>query len=130
MNLGRVCMKNYLLGRPYLDYKKDVLVLKMSGAVVGEMNHSRMFPAAFRSSVKHVVHKRVKKFLQTPMKQTCHLPPVGISADKGTYKHRSRQFLSIVTVVPGGKNLLTVLTCGQPVVTQGSGGVVYSWPRT
>ena len=45
-----------------------------------------------------------------------------MSADKGTYQHRSRQFLSIVTVVPGGNNLIEVLTCGQPVVTEGSSG--------
>ena len=48
---------------------------------------------------------------------------MGISADKGTYKHRTRQFLSYLTIMPGGNNLLEVLTCGQPVVTQGSSGL-------
>ena len=67
--------------------------------------------------------KSVRKFLQTPLQQTGHLPPVGISADKGTYKHRTRQFLSYLTIMPGGNNLLEVLTCGQPVVTQGSSGL-------
>ena len=68
------------------------------------------------------MNKRVKNFLQVPLLQTGHRPPVAISADKGTFKHRSRQFLSCVTVIPGGTNLLEVLTCGQPVVTQGSSG--------
>ena len=82
-----------------------------------------MFPSAFCPSVTNVIHGRVKKFLETPMVQTGHLPPSGVAADKGTYKHRSRQFLSCVTVMPGGNNWLEVLTCGQPVVTQGSTGL-------
>ena len=123
LNLGRLCVKNYLLGRPYTDYQSDVFVLKKGGAVVGELNHSRKFPAAFRPFVVKVVHGRVKKYLQTPLKQTGHLPPVGISADKGTYKHRSRQFLSCVTVIPGGNNWPEILTFGKPVVTKGSTGM-------
>ena len=102
MNLGRLCMKNYLLGRPYTDYEYDVLVLKKAGGEVGELNHSRHFPAFFRPFVANVVHKRVTDYLKTPLKQTGHRPPVCISADKGTYKHRSRQFLGVVTIVPGG----------------------------
>ena len=98
-------------------------MLKMYGAVVGELNHSRKFPAAFRGSVCQVVNSRVRMFVQTPLVQTGHLPPVGISADKGTYKHRSRQFLSLVTIMPGGTNLLEILSCGQPVLTEGSTGL-------
>ena len=41
LNLGRACMKNYLLGRPYTDFEMDVLIMKKSGAVVGELNHSQ-----------------------------------------------------------------------------------------
>ena len=48
---------------------------------------------------------------------------MGISADKGTYKHRSRQFLSLMTIMPGGTNLLENLSCGQPVATEGSTGL-------
>lgn len=123
MNLGRLCMKNFILGRPYSDYEYDVLVSKMNGISVGELNHSRKFPAAFRSSVCEVVHMRGKRYLQTPLKQTGFLPPVCLSADKGTFKHRSRQFLSCLTVMPGGNILLKPLTCGQPVVTEGSSGI-------
>ena len=122
MNLGRLCMKNYLLGRPYTDYEYDVLVLKKAGGEVGELNHSRHFPAFFRPFVANVVHKRVTDYLKTPLKQTGHRPPVCISADKGTYKHRSRQFLGVVTIVPGGDEWLVPLSCGQPVVTEGSSG--------
>ena len=47
MNLGRLCMKNYLLGHPYTDSENSVLVLKKAGGEVGELNHSRKFPASF-----------------------------------------------------------------------------------
>ena len=63
MNLGRLCMEKYIRGRPYTDYETDVLLLAKSGATVGELNHSRMFPAAFRPSVTKTVHSKVKKFL-------------------------------------------------------------------
>ena len=84
LNLGLAAMKNYLLGRPYTDFESDVLLMRKAGAVVGELYHSRKFPASFRKSVCRVVHGRVKKFIQTPLKQTGHYPPLAISADKGT----------------------------------------------
>ena len=116
-------MEKYLKGRPYADYETDVLLLAKSGAIVGEINHSRKFSAAFRPSVAKVVHSKVEKFLKTPLRQTGHLPPCGVSADKGTYKHRSRQFCSCIVVMPGGNNWLEVLSCGQPVFTEGSSGL-------
>ena len=76
MNLGRICMKNFILGRPYMDYESDVLMLKLSGAEVGELNHSRKFPPAFRKHVFEVVHKRVTQYLQTPLIQTGFLPSI------------------------------------------------------
>ena len=115
-------MEKYIKGRPYTDYEDDVMLLAQSGAIVGELNHSRKFPASFRPSVTKVIHKKVESFLKSPLVQTGHLPPCGISADKGTYKHRSRQFLSCVVVMPGDNNWLEVLTCGQPMVTQSSTG--------
>ena len=65
----------------------------------------------------------MKRFLSSKLPQTGHRPPLALSADKATYKHRSRQFLGAVTIVPGGPNLLEVISCGQPVVKQGSDGL-------
>ena len=122
LHLGLAAMKNFLLGRPYTDFENDVLLMKMSGCNVGELNHSRKFPARFRKSVCRVVNGRVQKFIKTPLKQTGFRPPVAVSADKGTYKGNPRQFCGVVTVNPGGGNFLEVLTAGQPVVTCGSTG--------
>ena len=74
INLGSICMNNYILGRPDIDYENDVVIVKKSEGVVGELNHSRVFPSAFRPSITNVIHGRVKKFLETPMVQTGHLP--------------------------------------------------------
>ena len=60
-------MKNYKLGRPYTDYEVDVLLLDKSGATVGELNHSRKFPAAFCPCVQQAVKKRLSKFFSTPL---------------------------------------------------------------
>ena len=122
MSLGRYCMKNYILGRPYTDFESDVLTGKLNGVFVGDLNHSKNFPAHLRPFVDEVVTSKVKNFL-TSLKQTGHLPPLAISADKGTYKHRSRQFLMVCTVNPDGENLIEVISCGQPVVDSGSKGL-------
>ena len=29
-------------------------------------------------------------------------PPINIIADKATYKHRTRQFVALTTIIPGG----------------------------
>ena len=77
-------MEKYIKGRPYTDYETDVIILSKSGAVVGDLDHSRMFLAAFRPSVAKTVHSKVNKFLQTHLKQTGHFAPCGVFADKGT----------------------------------------------
>ena len=57
MNLGRMCMKLFLRGRPYTDYEDDVILHYMNGAAVGELNHSRKF----RPFLCTVITQRVKK---------------------------------------------------------------------
>ena len=122
LNIGKIAIKNYIRGRPYTDFENDILIMKNAGGVVGDINHSKHFPANFRKYVCTVINGRIRTFLQTPLKQTGHLPPVAVSADKGTYKGTPRQFCGIVTVNPGGKNLIEVITAGQPVVSEGSTG--------
>ncbi len=91
MNLGRICLKLFLKGRPYTDYEDDILVHKINGSNVGELNHSRKFPAAFRPFVSRAVARRIGTLISTRLVQTGHLPAVNITADKATYKHHSRQ---------------------------------------
>ena len=69
-----------------------------------------------------MVKTRLKRFMSSKLPQTGHRPPLALSADKATYKHRSRKFLGAVTVVLGGQNLIEVISCGQPIVKHGSDG--------
>ena len=89
---------------------------------MGDINHSKNFPASFRPKIYEVITEKMTEFITTKLPQTGHKPPVALSADKATYKHRSRHFLCAITVVPGSSELLQVISCGQPVVTAGSSG--------
>ena len=116
MNIGCACYKLFLKGRPFSDYEEDILILKQAKATVSQLNHSRKFPSAFLPHVAKEVDSRIKKFLTSKLQQTGHRPPLALSADKATYKHRSRQFLGGVTISPGGENFLETLSFGQPIV--------------
>ena len=62
----------------------------------------------------------MKQFITSKLQQTGHKPPLALSADKATYKHRSRQFLAGVTIAPGSDNFLEVISFGQPIMKHGS----------
>ena len=62
------------------------------------------------------VTRRVKNFLNLRLTQTGNLPAINTTADRATYKHRTRQFLSCVTLVPVADDLLQVISFGQPIV--------------
>ena len=109
MNVGTIYMRMYLKGRPYTNFENDIILHKTNGSIVGERNHSRKFPAAFRPFVSSAVTKRVKNFISTKLTQTGHLSALNISADKATYKHNTRQFLACVTSFPEQMNLFELL---------------------
>ena len=67
------------------------------------------------------VTKPVKNFSSTKLTQTGYLPALNISADKATYKHHTREFLSCATVDPGADELIRVIGFGQPIVTAHKG---------
>ncbi|CAL4126784.1 unnamed protein product [Meganyctiphanes norvegica] len=122
MNLGRLCYKLFMKGLPFTDFEDDILMLKQAKSIVRELNHSRKFPPAFLPHVTKEVQARMRIFLSTQLKQTGHRPPLALSADKATYKHRSRQFLGGVTISPASSNLLEIVSFGQPIVKHGSDG--------
>ncbi|CAB4009077.1 Hypothetical predicted protein [Paramuricea clavata] len=119
MNLGCICYKLYVKGHPFTDYEEDVLILKQAKANIGNINHSSKFPPAFLPYVTKEVQSRIKQFITSKLQQTGHKPPLALSPDKATYKHRSRQFLAGVTISPGD-NFLEVISFGQPIVKYGS----------
>ena len=120
MNIGRLCYKLFVKGRPFSEFEEDVLILNQANANAGNLNHSRKFPSAFLPHVFNEIQSRMKQFLTSKLPQTGHRPPLALSSDKATYKHRSRQFLSVVTISPGSDNVLEMVSFGQPIVKHGS----------
>ena len=63
----------------------------------------------------------MRSFLKTRYRQTGFLPPLNIGVDNGTSNHRTRQFLTAVTIVPNSNQLFQVVYLGQPVVKDHTG---------
>ena len=55
------------------------------------------------------------------MQQTVFLQPVNVQADKGTNVHRTRQFASVIAIVPDSDASICFVYLGQPVVKDHSG---------
>ena len=88
---------------------------------MGDINHNNEFPSLFRPFVTAQVSQRLTKYFETRLEQTGFNPPVNVQADKGTNYHRTRQFTSVVTIVPDSPALLTFVYLGQPIVLQHDG---------
>ena len=81
----------------------------------------------FMSFVSEQVTERLKTFFSSRLEHTGFKTPVNLQADKGTNVHITRQFTSVVTVVPESPKLLTYIYLGQPVVKNHDGlGVTQS----
>ena len=81
----------------------------------------------FMSFVSEQVTERFKTFFSSRLEHIGFKPPVNLQADKGTNVHITRQFTSVVTVVPESPKLLTYIYLGQPVVKNHDGlGVTQS----
>ena len=121
MRLARFCYTGYKKGRSYADYEDEILQAVKNGLDVGDINHSKDFPMQFRPFVAAEIHSRTTSFMITRSKKTGLLPPLNICADKGTNFHRTRQFITVVTVVPDSDEVLQVIYIGQPVVENHDG---------
>ena len=107
LRVGCTCYKIYYRRRPYTDYEDEVFLLHKCGVDVGDINHSYKFPQKFLDSVAEVVKDNVKDYLKKPLPQTGLVaPPVKVIADKATYKHRTRQFVGLTSIIPDSDDLL------------------------
>ena len=107
---------SYYRGRPYTDYEDEVFLLHKCGVDVGGINHSYKFPQNILESVAEVVKDNLKNYLKKPLSQTGFAPPVKVLADKATYKHRTRQFVGLTSIIPDSDDLLQYMFLGLPVV--------------
>ena len=91
MNVARQSYQIILEHDSYSSYERRVLLLHLSGVDIGNINHSRAFPAAFAEAVFHVIMCQYADFIATPQPDTGMLTPVAIIADKMTPKHITGQ---------------------------------------
>ena len=116
MRIARICYFLFKKGGSERDCEIEVLRKINDGMDMGDLNHSHNFRPKYRPFVAKETHERMSSFLKSRMLQTGNLPPINVGADKGTYKHRTRQFMTALTVVPYAEKLLQPIYIGQPIV--------------
>ena len=124
MCIGRTaydCFKSGFSARTFEDL---ILLQARNGVDIGDLNHSKMFPVTFRKHVAAVVREKVDNFTNTVLEQTGHLPVMNIIADKATWKHRTRQFVMAVCMVPNAPQLIEPIYLGFPIVKAHTGYAV------
>ena len=102
--------------RPYSEYEECVLTSVLNGCDMGEINHSEWFARQFTPFIAMEIRARLKKYLNTIQIQTGFRPPVNIIADKDTRKHRTRQIVMVMIIVPDSDELIQVIYLGHPIV--------------
>ena len=120
-HIGKICYYLFKKGRPDTDFPDLVVLHSMNGLDIGEINHSKVFPAKFLPFVAKEVEGRVKHFLNTRMEQTRFLPAGKVCADKATSKHRTRHFISFITVIPDSELVIQPIFLDVPLVKTHSG---------
>ena len=116
MQVARLCYGGYLIGLCKRNVEQEILKSVLNGFDVRDINHSSEFHSNFMSFVSEQVTEKLKSFFSSRLEHTGFKPPVNLQADKGTNVHITRQFTSVITVVPESPKLLTYIYLGQPVV--------------
>ena len=121
LRVARTCYDCYKEGKSLRSFEKEITKAHLNGCDMGELNNSLQFVSKFRPFVAAECMKRTRKYLSTRLSATGFLPPLGVSADKGTTVHTTRQFTTAATVVPGSSSLVNIIYLGQPIVKSHSG---------
>ena len=118
--IGRICYYLFKLGRPDTDFEPLVYLHFANQSDIRDIDHSKNFPPKVLLFMSNEVD-RLKKSLACPLEQTGFRPTGKIGADKATWKHSSRQFVTFTTVVPDLPDLLHVFFLGHHVVKHHNG---------
>ena len=121
MTCGRLVYKIVKRGRPYSDYPGDILITAKNGGIVGDTNHSRMFPQNLLGSLYEEIKDIHKAYLTSPLPATEQPPPCSVLADKATSKRRCGQITGLSTVFPEFDDLIQALYIDNRIVSDHSG---------
>ena len=122
MKVGRVAYHVCHSTLSFASFETELMLQNLNGVDIGDTNHSKIFARSLLPHFASKIDLRLKKFITTRLPQTGHIPAMNTSADKATYKHRTRQFVSLVTIIPDSPGLLQVIFVGIPVVKTGGTG--------
>ena len=86
------------------NFGQEILNFALNGLDVHEINHSSELYSNFMPLVSEQVTERLKSFFSSRLDHTGFKPPVNLQVDKVINVHRTRQFTSLVTVVPNLPN--------------------------
>lgn len=76
----------------YRSYEDRITaVYLMPGATIGDKNLSRETPPKFIRTMGDVLKKSMRKYISGLSDHLSFLPPISVTADKDTSKHRARQ---------------------------------------
>ena len=124
--VGRWLYFIFYKGRPYADYPDLIATDVLNGSYCGTINHSEKFPPAVLPYFAVAIKLKKVKFLTRPLIQTSFRVTIKIVADKDTRKHRTRQLVLFITIVPDSPNLIQPIYLGHPVVSDHTGPGVAS----
>jgi hypothetical protein len=96
--LAYMCIKE---GDSYSQFKCGLLTLHLSGARIGEKNHSHNFMKPFSESVEKVMRASMKRLHGKARAQTGSCPVFSLNADKPTCMRRTSQLVVAIVLVNG-----------------------------
>lgn len=126
VRLGRLVYYLVKKGRPDSDFTTLVQISIANGSDMGEICHSTHFTLKFIPLLAAVVRRRWKEVLSSPMLATGCRPPVNVMADKATHQRETRQLQGLVTLNPGGTQLLVPVFLSAPKCPGGTGELLTS----
>ena len=91
MNVGRIYYVGIKHQDSYRSMEDRIAAAKAMGVEVGEVHHSRHHAADFVTTAYTVLVESVLKYFVEMSKKLGFPLPFGLTADKDTSKHRSRQ---------------------------------------
>ena len=112
MRIGRTAYHVFREGGSLRSFEAILELQDSNGVDLGDLNHGKTFASNLRPHIANAIKDKITSFLSTPQESTGHRPVVNVAADKATWKHRTRQFVTATIVVPDAPHLLQVMFLG------------------
>ena len=100
MNVFRERYSGIMQHKSRLDFEEDMLRAKMSGADVGDQNHSREFAKKLDGAIYKEMKVNMKESMNTKLAATEKKRPAGLMMDKMTPLRRTGQMHAVAIPVP------------------------------